>query len=125
MSDRTSATPCSRNHSKDSRWTAIRSGSWRTSCSFENERRSRDAREANVTPSRGGGGSVDRAGGRADGAQRPSRLTQRRQGRADTTSEQPSPSRIPVQDTMEQTPRGLVAGGRLRHEPRQVKVPTA
>ena len=52
MSARTSATPCSRNHSKDTRCTAIRSGSSSTSCSLENDSRSRDAREANVTPSR-------------------------------------------------------------------------
>src|SRR3954465_12894670 len=50
MSESTSATPCSRNHSKDSRCTAIRSGSWSTSRSLEKDRRSRDAREANVTP---------------------------------------------------------------------------
>src|SRR4249920_1178726 len=50
MSERTSATPCSRNHSNDSRCTAIRSGSWSTSRSLEKERRSRDAREANVAP---------------------------------------------------------------------------
>ena len=50
MSERTSATPCSRNHSNESRCTAMRSGSSRTSRSFENERRSRDAGETNVTP---------------------------------------------------------------------------
>src|SRR6266536_2334323 len=54
MSRSTSATPSSRNHWKDSRWTAIRSGSWRTSRSLAKERRSRDARRANVTPLRAG-----------------------------------------------------------------------
>src|SRR5947207_10889474 len=84
MSERTSATPCSRNHSKDSLCTAIRSGSWSTSCNFENERRSRDAREANVTPSEGcRSGGVGRTIDLTDGAQGPSGLTQRRQGRAD------------------------------------------
>ena len=50
MSRRTSATPSSRNHSNDLRWTAMRSGRARTSRSLPNEKRSRDARRANVTP---------------------------------------------------------------------------
>src|SRR5439155_1503141 len=54
MSRRTSATPSSRNHWNDSRWTAMRSGSWRTSRSLAKDRRSRDARRANVTPLREG-----------------------------------------------------------------------
>src|SRR4051795_10260618 len=68
MSERTSATPCSRNQMKDSRCTAIRSGSWSTSCNLEKERRSRDAREANVTPECSEGRkreSCDRAAARA------------------------------------------------------------
>src|SRR3954453_10862925 len=97
MSERTSATPCSRNHRKDSRCTAMRSGSWRTSCSLEKERRSRDAREANVTPECSEGReqtSCDRAAG----AREPWERTQRRHGRADTTVEQCRARFLPVQD---------------------------
>ena len=102
MSERTSATPCSRNHSKDSRCTAIRSGSSSTSRSLEKERRSRDAREANVTPECSEGRND-----RAAGARCRDRGTQRRHGRADTTVEQSSGPRCSrARDTGEQTPTG-------------------
>src|SRR4051812_18480375 len=121
MSERTSATPCSRNHWKDSRCTAMRSGSWSTSRSLEKERRSRDAREANVTPECSEGReqtSCDRAAG----AREPWERTQRRHGRADTTVEQCRARFLPVQDRKGQTRRGLRAGGRIRRRAEQVKV---
>src|SRR5207249_8058437 len=52
MSRKTSATPSSRNQRNESVCTSMRLGSSFTSRSFEKERRSRDARRANVTPIR-------------------------------------------------------------------------
>src|SRR5260221_14466015 len=50
MSRRTSATPSSRNQRKESVWTSMRFGRSLTSRNFEKDKRSRDARRANVTP---------------------------------------------------------------------------
>src|SRR5262249_60187443 len=50
MSERTSGIPSSRNHWKESRWTAMRSGRSRTSARLEKDRRSRDARRGTATP---------------------------------------------------------------------------
>src|SRR5215213_5448557 len=105
MSERTSATPCSRNHWNDSRCTAIRSGSWRTSRSLEKERRSRDAREANVTPECSEGRERESCD-RAAGARGPGERTQRRHGRADTTVEQSMTRFIPVQEQERVDPKG-------------------
>src|SRR3954471_22882681 len=121
MSERTSATPCSRNHRKDSRCTAIRSGSCRTSCNLEKERRSRVAREAKVAPE-GSEGRKQASCDRAAGAREPWERTQRRHGRADTTVEQSRTRIVPVQDRKGQTRTGLRAGGRIRRSARQVKV---
>src|SRR3954470_15948082 len=105
MSERTSATPCSRNQMKDSRCTAIRSGSWSTSCNLEKERRSRDAREANVTPECSEGRKRESCD-RAAGARGPGEGTQGRHGSADTTVEQSIARFIPVQEQERADPEG-------------------
>src|SRR5713101_174085 len=99
MSESTSATPCSRNHSKELRCTAIRSGSSSTSRSLENDRRSRDAREANVTPRRGR-------------ARTRSREDQRAHGRRHTTTRSIAPPMGHLQGTPETRPRGGLSWSR-------------
>src|SRR4051812_5618253 len=74
MSERTSATPSSRNQSNDLRWTAMRSGRGWTSRSLANEKRSRGAvRGTDTTPSAEQTGGDRRArwpGGGAGGPRR-------------------------------------------------------
>ena len=96
----------------------MRSGSASTSRSLENERRSRDARRANVTPE-----AQREANDRAAGAREPKRGTQRRHGRADTTVEHSSVRDVPVQEQGRTDPeRAWRAGGRIRQAPAEVKV---
>src|SRR5205823_1556254 len=117
MSERTSATPCSRNHSNDSRCTAIRSGSWSTSRSLEKERRSRDAREANVTPEAQREGTI----GLRARAYRDEGLNERTAGQTRLFNNVVS-GMFPCKSRKEQTLTGLLAGGRIRQAPAEVKV---
>ena len=120
MSARTSATPCSRNHSNDSRWTAIRSGRSSTSWSLENDRRSRDAEVANVTPSSRKWAGL-RGRDRGTGAREPGGGTQRGRDRGNTRNASVPRSAAPCKGRQRPDPEGPVVAATLEQGRTEVK----
>ena len=117
MSRKVSASPSLRNHSKLSRWTAMRSGSSNGSARLANEYRSRETeREATATPSqRTGGGSaaaLRQAWGRATSEAQ--RSAGQRNARQPTSLVAESAERQPPWAAARAGVRGRTGYGRLK-----------